>query len=130
MAVTRSLLVAVTAAVSGVALSLLPVTAAASPSSGGDAGSLVVRTDKGAVRGVRAGGVDSFLGIRYAAAPVGALRWRPPQPAAPWPGVQPADRFGNRCPAAPSTNGPRSETEDCLFVNVQRPAGVQRGDRR
>lgn len=92
--------------------------------------SLVVMTDKGAVRGVSAGGVDSFLGIRYAAPPVGDLRWRPPQPASPWAGVQSADHYGNRCPAAASSNGPRSETEDCLFVNVQRPAGLAPGARR
>ena len=137
MAAVRALLVAVTAAVTGTALGVLPIQAASAavPSSGASSGgaavgSRVVHTDKGAVRGVRAGGVDSFLGIRYAAAPVGDLRWRPPQPAAAWSGVQPADRFGNRCPATASTNGPRSETEDCLFVNVQRPTGVQRGDRR
>jgi para-nitrobenzyl esterase len=92
-------------------------------------GSLVAHTDKGAVRGVRAGAVDSFLGIRYAAAPVGPLRWRPPQPAQRWPGVLLADHYGNRCPALASTNGPGSETEDCLFLNVQRPAGTHRGAR-
>jgi carboxylesterase type B len=86
-----------------------------------------VHTDEGAVRGVRAGGLDSFLGVRYAAPPVGALRWRPPQPAARWSGVLAADHYGNRCPALASTNGPRSETEDCLFVNVQRPSWVHRG---
>jgi para-nitrobenzyl esterase len=93
-------------------------------------GSLVVQTDKGAVRGVRTGAVDSFLGIRYAAPPQGELRWRPPRPAAAWPGVKRADAYGNRCPAAASTNGPRSETEDCLFVNLQRPVSARRGHRR
>src|SRR4051812_16586323 len=88
---------------------------------------LVVHTDKGAVRGFQeARGVDAFLGIRYAAAPVGDLRWRPPQPAAAWSGVQDATKFGNTCPATASTNGPRSETEDCLFVNVWRPSTVTR----
>jgi len=129
MAAARRLLVTMIAVGSGVALSL-PSLPAAAVSSGGHAGSLVVHTDRGAVRGVRADGVDSFLGVRYAAPPVGALRWRPPQPADPWPGVLPADQFGNRCPATASTNGPRSETEDCLFVNVQRPTGVQPGDKR
>lgn len=90
----------------------------------------VVRFDSGAVRGVRSAGVDSFLGIRYAAPPVGSLRWRPPQSADPWPGVLDADRYGNRCPVTAGTNGPRSETEDCLFVNVHRPAGLARGERR
>src|SRR3954469_10273232 len=59
---------------------------------------LVVMTDKGAVRGFQeASGVDAFLGIRYAAAPVGALRWRPPQPAAAWSDVFDASHFRNTC---------------------------------
>lgn len=98
--------------------------------SAGHPSTLVAHTDKGAVQGVRAHGVDSFLGIRYAAPPVGNLRWRPPQPVTPWTGVVPATAYGNRCAAAASTNGPRTEAEDCLFVNVQRPAGVRAGDHR
>jgi carboxylesterase type B len=89
-------------------------------------GPLVVQTDRGAVQGFHsASGVDAWLGIRYAAPPVGEGRWRPPQPAAPWSGVQDATRFGNTCPATASTNGPRSETEDCLFVNVWRPSNLR-----
>ncbi len=103
--------------------------AAASTGSADRDRSLVVHTDKGAVRGVRAGATDSFLGIRYAAPPVGSLRWRPPQLALRWRGVLPADHYGNRCPALASTNGPFSETEDCLFLNVQRPAGTHPGAR-
>jgi carboxylesterase type B len=90
----------------------------------------VVRTPDGVVQGARTGVVESFLGIPYAAPPVGALRWRPPQPVTPWAGVRRATGYGNRCAAAASTNGPRSESEDCLFVNVQRPAGVRAGQRR
>src|SRR3954453_1727045 len=82
----------------------------------------VVRTHAGVLRGSRADGVDSFLGIRYAKAPVGHLRWQPPRPASPWPGVRPALRFGNRCPQLASTNGPQSLSEDCLFLNVWRPS--------
>lgn len=93
-------------------------------------GGPVVRTDKGSVQGVRDAGVESFLGIRYAAAPVGDLRWRPPQTAPAWSGVAPATAYGSRCAAAASTNGPRTEAEDCLFVNVQRPTGLRAGDRR
>ncbi len=88
----------------------------------------VVVTDRGAVRGAEGAGVDRFLGIPYAAPPTGALRWRAPRPAAPWPGVRRARDFGNPCPVLPSTNGPRSETESCLFVNVWRPAGTTARD--
>ncbi|HEU5268044.1 MAG TPA: carboxylesterase family protein, partial [Jatrophihabitans sp.] len=89
--------------------------------------SLVVQTDKGAVHGKRANGVDSFLGIPYAAPPVGSLRWQPPQPHAPWPGVRSATHYGARCAALASTNGPRTNAEDCLFLNVQRATGVTAG---
>jgi carboxylesterase type B len=89
----------------------------------------VVPTDKGAVRGLRDGDVDKFLGVRYAAPPVGARRWAPPAPAAPWSGVRNATAYGDRCAQLPSGNGPRSESEDCLYLNVYRPAGL-RPDRR
>ena len=39
------------------------------------------------------------------------------------------DGAGNRCAAAVSGNGPRSETEDCLYLNVFRPAGTRAGQR-
>jgi carboxylesterase type B len=91
------------------------------------ASSLVVVTDRGAVRGTRADGVDSFLGIPYAAPPVGALRWRAPQPPRAWTGIRAATQYGARCAALASTNGPRSDAENCLFVNVQRPTGSGRG---
>jgi carboxylesterase type B len=93
-------------------------------------GAPVVRADAGTVRGARAAAVDSFLGIPYAAPPTDDLRWRLPRPAASWSGVRSATAYGNRCAAAASTNGARTESEDCLFVNVQRPTGLRRGDRR
>ena len=85
---------------------------------------LVVSTDRGAVRGVIGadGLVANFLGIRYAAPPVGALRWRPPQPVAAWRGVHRADHYGGVCAQPSSGDGPRSIGEDCLYINVQRPA--------
>ncbi|HEY7483095.1 MAG TPA: carboxylesterase family protein [Streptosporangiaceae bacterium] len=89
----------------------------------------VVRVDTGALRGARADGVDSFLGVPYAAPPVGDLRWRPPRPAASWHGVRDAVSYGNRCAALASTNGPESDTEDCLYLNVQRPANARPGKR-
>lgn len=90
----------------------------------------VVETKAGSVRGVTADKIDSYLGIPYAAPPVGPLRWRAPQPPISWTGVRDAKAYGSRCPQGQSSNGPRSEAEDCLFINVQRPAGMAPDDRR
>jgi carboxylesterase type B len=89
----------------------------------------VVRTETGSLRGLRSDGIDSFLGVPYAAPPVGDLRWRAPRPAASWLGVRDATSYGNRCAALASTNGPESDTEDCLHLNVQRPANARPGQR-
>ena len=77
----------------------------------------VVVTDAGPVRGYRRGG-SRVPGHPVAAPPVGDLRWAPPAPARPWTEVRPATAFGSPCPATEGYNGPRSETEDCLVLNV------------
>lgn len=84
--------------------------------------SLTVSTDKGAVAGTAADGVNRFLGIPYAAPPTGVRRWQPPAPASAWPGVRPVTSYGSRCPqsAAGSDNGP-GMSEDCLHLNVFTP---------
>ncbi|EYD76463.1 Carboxylesterase, type B [Rubellimicrobium mesophilum DSM 19309] len=87
----------------------------------------VVRTRSGPVRGRAGEGVEAFLGLPYAAPPVGKLRWRPPQRVKSWRGVRDATAFGARAAAAESSNGPRSEAEDCLFLNVWRPEGAEDG---
>ena len=89
-----------------------------------DRDGLVVRTESGPVRGVHNGAVDAFLGIPYGAPPVGDKRWRPPQPAQSWNDTREAKAFGAYCAATKSPNGPRSEAEDCLFINVWRPSDV------
>jgi para-nitrobenzyl esterase len=81
----------------------------------------VVVTDRGAVRGRTRAGMLSFLGIPYAAAPVGGLRWRPPRPHAAWTGVRDATAFRRACPQAASLLGLSSTNEDCLFLNVFTP---------
>ena len=72
--------------------------AVASPASGG--ANPIVRIDGGLIRGASATGVNSFLGLPYAAPPTGKLRWRPPQPASSWSGVRDATQFGASCPQA------------------------------
>ncbi len=74
-------------------------------------------------------GIRAFRGIPYAAPPVGNLRWRPPQPVAPWSGVRAADHFSPACMQRPTStegNGWREGlaviSEDCLYVNVWTPA--------
>ena len=84
-------------------------------------GSAVVSTDQGQVRGVETPTAKKFLGIPYAAPPVGDLRWRPPAPAARWGGPLDASRYGNHCPQPASPFGQASTTEDCLYLNVYTP---------
>jgi para-nitrobenzyl esterase len=87
----------------------------------------VASTANGAVRGLASGAVDEFLGIPYAAPPVGALRWRPPQPAASWPGVRDATQFAPHCPQLAGPFGQASTSENCLFLNVFTPSHRQAG---
>lgn len=91
---------------------------------------LVIKTDKGKVRGAYTADkqVREFKGIPYAAPPVGELRWQPPQPAAKWKGERDATAFGNRCMQAAIYKdmhfrdpGP---SEDCLTLNVWTPANA------
>ena len=107
----------------------------------------VVKIDSGELRGVVDDGVVSYKGIPFAAPPVGELRWRPPQPVARWTGVREAAEYGANCmqgrfggpppaaarPGAPPAAGPApaagpsrpaapEPSEDCLFLNVWRPA--------
>ncbi|MRW90492.1 carboxylesterase family protein [Duganella sp. FT80W] len=84
-------------------------------------------TASGVVEGVReASGVTSYKGLPFAAAPVGKLRWKAPQPAAKWKGLRKADHFGARCMQLPLFSDMQFRadgmSEDCLFLNVWTPA--------
>jgi para-nitrobenzyl esterase len=116
-------------AVAGAALGLLVAAGPAPALSASAAGSRapVAATANGEVRGLANGAGDEFLGIPYAAPPVGALRWRPPQPAASWPGVRDATQFAPHCPQLAGPFGQASTSENCLFLNVFTPSRRQAG---
>ena len=79
----------------------------------------------GQIAGTKAGDVNTFLGVPFAAPPVGNLRWRPPQPVVPWHGVKEAQAFAPACAqTAPWVPNPKSE--DCLHLNVWTPAQAQK----
>lgn len=86
----------------------------------------VVKTEGGALRGAAVDGVVAYKGVPYAAAPVGDLRWRPPQPVTSWPETRDATALAPDCMQGampgPAPSHPRAE--DCLFLNVWRPAGA------
>ncbi len=73
-------------------------------------------------------GSQAWLGLPYAAPPVGALRWKATRPALPWQGVHEATKYGPRCPqlngplAASKDDGDVTGSEDCLTLNVYAPA--------
>ncbi len=83
---------------------------------------IVVPTDKGPVKGLQTDTMNKFLGIPYAAPPIGALRWKPPHPPAAWYAPRDATKFANHCPQVASFFGVESFTEDCLYLNVYTPA--------
>jgi para-nitrobenzyl esterase len=86
-----------------------------------------VQTDSGPVRGKLSadGKVHVFLGIPYAGAPVGTLRWKPPQPASRWTQTRDATSFGARCMQAAIYSDmvfrDARVSEDCLTLNVWAP---------
>ncbi len=83
-----------------------------------------VMTADGAVAGQRQAGVDVYRGIAFALPPLGALRWRPPQPVPAWKGVRDASKFAPACMqqgvSMPGETAP-SISEDCLYLNVWAP---------
>jgi para-nitrobenzyl esterase len=87
-----------------------------------------VEIAQGWLQGFAKDGVLRFNGIPYAAAPVGPLRWRMPEPPRAWAGVREASRFGGIAPqiksAAEALIGgtPGEQSEDCLYLNIWTPS--------
>lgn len=92
------------------------------------ADSLVVKTAQGKVHGktINNGKVNAWLGLPYAAPPIGDLRWKAPEPPAKWHGVRDAANFGAHCAQnrvyADMVFQDNGGSEDCLFLNVYAPA--------
>jgi para-nitrobenzyl esterase len=118
MLVTASLVVA-----SGLAANAAAITSkrSAAPAASCAAGT-VVQTTTGPVCGIVVNGDSEWLGIPYAAPPVGSLRWQPPQPHASWTTPLQATQEESPCP-----QGTISTNEDCLYVDVVVPTGAGPG---
>jgi para-nitrobenzyl esterase len=89
----------------------------------------IVETQNGKIKGIEQGSIRVWKGIPFAQAPVGNLRFRPPQPAQPWSGVWEATTFSPTSmqiipPALSGFGGEKPEpmSEDCLYLNVWSPA--------
>jgi para-nitrobenzyl esterase len=107
---------------------------------GATASAQTVKIAQGSLRGTTEGDAEAFKNIPFAAPPVGALRWKAPQPAKGWSSVRDATAFGNSCIQPPPNanmgaesaigyalgdQGPLKASEDCLNLNVRRPAGTK-----
>ena len=86
-------------------------------------GGLDLQIDTGTVHGKQVNGVRKFFGIPYAAPPVGALRWKAPQPVTPWTSPRDAVSPAAVCPQI-NPFGLGGGEEDCLYLNVFTPAEV------
>ncbi len=85
-----------------------------------------LKIDSGYISGTTVGEpgeeVHVYLGIPYAAPPVGDLRWKPPQPAASWDVVRQCTTMGTQAPQAPGLlPAPVETSEDCLWLSVMTP---------
>jgi carboxylesterase type B len=108
---------------------VMTLAAVQTPAASASRDDLVVRTDKGAVRGKAAQGVRTFGNIPFAAPPVGENRWRDPRPVTAWRGVRDATAPAPVCAQNSQLGQPSSDTEDCLYLNVTTPATRSGGSR-
>ncbi|MBN6067166.1 carboxylesterase family protein [Aggregatibacter actinomycetemcomitans] len=90
-----------------------------------------VQIDTGSLKGGVENGVQFYKGIPYASAPVGKLRWMPPQPAASWLGERDASQYATQCAQNVDLGvfGKAGGSEDCLYLNVFAPENAKAGDK-
>jgi para-nitrobenzyl esterase len=92
---------------------------------------LTIKTRQGKVHGktINDAKVRAFLGLPYAAPPVGDLRWKAPRPPAKWKGERDATAYGAHCAQNRVYDDMVFEdsgiSEDCLFLNVYTPADAK-----
>ncbi|MEU6282753.1 carboxylesterase family protein [Streptomyces sp. NPDC047028] len=126
----RSLAPAVLA-LSLVLATLVSRPAAAVPAQSPPSARPVVSVGQGRLAGQVDGRAEEFLGVPYAAAPVGSLRFRPPRRPARWSGTRDATRQAPAClQFSPfGLRDPGDVSEDCLYLDVYRPRHAAPGDR-
>jgi para-nitrobenzyl esterase len=87
----------------------------------------IVRTREGTVQGISVGDVEQFRGVPFAAPPMGKLRWRAPLPPKPHPAGLDASKFPAPCMQGRALPDFPPPNEDCLYLNIYRPAGCREG---
>ncbi len=114
---------------SGLAANAAAITSKSSAAAQGTcAAGTLVQTTTGPVCGIVVNGVREWLGIPYAAPPVGALRWQPPQPHVSWTTPLQATQEESPCSQPPSfQTGNLPTSENCLYVDVWVPTGAGPG---
>jgi len=93
---------------------------------------LQVATPSGPIAGSTLKGIDAWLGIPFAAPPVGQLRWQPPQPVKPWTVPITATTMPGACAqnADLGVFARAGGSEDCLYLNVYRSADAARAGQK
>lgn len=107
------------------AAALIAVAVAADTSS--ESAGVLVRTRQGAIAGLTVGKVEQFRGVPYAAPPLADLRWRAPLAPKPYSGTLQASKFAAPCVQGRVAADLPMPSEDCLYLNLYRPAGSKEG---
>ncbi|KAI1322635.1 alpha/beta-hydrolase [Xylariaceae sp. FL0255] len=94
-----------------------------------------VVVESGSISGInRPNGTRAFLGVPFAAPPVGDLRWCPPERPHPWTGIRRCHKFGPSCPQVPAPSnslffgGETNFSEDCLYLNIYTGPDAENGN--
>jgi para-nitrobenzyl esterase len=117
----RSIRFVVSLLVEGLLVALVVCALAIGTAGGARADNSLVNTSLGTVHGILTSNMREFLGVRYAVAPVGNLRWAPPQSPSYSSTTIQATQFGSPCAQPATPFGTAGTNEDCLFLNVYTP---------